>query len=213
MFARTGADGVDIDWEYPSGNGADYKQVINSDQTYQIAAFLKLLAAIRASIGKKLLSITVPGKEVVDKLGYTRTTKPQIWPSVDFINVMTYDLMNCRDTVTKHHSSVADAEATIKDYLAMGAPPSKLSLGFAYYAKYFTTQDDCSVSPLNCPIALAEDAWGKDTLTSGAWTFETGGQYFFDAQNRLFWTWDTPELITRKFDNIVRKYKLGGVMA
>ncbi|KAI4915048.1 hypothetical protein J4E90_005085 [Alternaria incomplexa] len=225
-------------------------------------------------------------------LGYTRTTGPQIWPSVDFINVMSYDLMNRRDTVTKHHSSAIDAENSIKDYLAMGAPPSKLNLGFAYYAKYFTTQGDCSGSPLNCPIVLAEDAQGKDTLTSGAWTFErsrmrlvdassltvsqdgtcgpekgtkcetgccsqhghcgtspehcngacqhafgsgctdadvaaswqlaakdgitdevAGGQYYFDATNRLFWTWDTPELITRKFDNIVRKYKLGGVMA
>jgi hypothetical protein len=206
--------------------------------------------------------------------------------------VMSYDLMNRRDTVTKHHSSVADSEATIKDYLAIGAPASKLNLGFAYYAKYFTTQGDCSSSPLNCPIVLAEDAWGQDTLTSGAWTFEkfhmdpvetsaltvawdgtcgpekgtkcgigccsqhghcstslehcsgacqhafgtgctdadvaaswqlatkhgitdeaAGGQYYFDAQNRLFWTWDTPELITRKFKDIVRKYKLGGVMA
>ncbi|KAI4932272.1 uncharacterized protein J4E92_004172 [Alternaria infectoria] len=229
---------------------------------------------------------------VVDMLGYTRTTGPQIWPSVDFINVMSYDLMNRRDTVTKHHSSAIDAENSIKDYLAMGAPPSKLNLGFAYYAKYFTTQGDCNGSPLNCPIVLAEDAQGKDTLTSGAWTFErsrmrpvdassltvsqdgtcgpekgtkcetgccsqhghcgtspehcngacqhafgtgctdadvaaswqlaakdgitdevSGGQYYFDATNRLFWTWDTPELITRKFDNIVRKYKLGGIMA
>jgi hypothetical protein len=206
--------------------------------------------------------------------------------------VMSYNLMNRRDTVTKHHSSVADSEATIKDYLAIGAPASKLNLGFAYYAKYFTTQGDCSSSPLNCPIVLAEDAWGKDTLTSGAWTFEkphmhpvdtsaltvawdgtcglekgtkcgigccsqhghcgtspehcsgacqhafgtgctdavvaaswqlatkhgitdeaAGGQYYFDAQNRLFWTWDTPELTTRKFKDIVRNYKLGGIMA
>jgi GH18 family chitinase len=39
-----------------------------------------------------------------------------------------------------------------------------------------------------------------------------GGHYYFDTQNRLFWTCDTPELITRKFEDIVLKYKLGGVM-
>jgi chitinase len=42
---------------------------------------------------------------------------------------------------------------------------------------------------------------------------QAGGQYYFDATNRLFWTWDTPALISRKFDQIVRKYRLGGVMA
>jgi hypothetical protein len=206
---------------------------------------------------------------------------------------MSYDLMNRRDNLTKHHSSVAGSEDTIKNYLAIGAPPSKINLGFAYYAKYFTTQGDCGTSALGCPIVLAEDpVTGADLLTSGAWTFEkthmqpvessaltvsydgtcgpekgtrcssgccsqygncgtsrehcsgacqhafgtgctdsdvagswqlaskngvtdeaAGGQYYFDAENRLFWTWDTPELISRKFDDIVRKYKLGGVMA
>jgi hypothetical protein len=42
---------------------------------------------------------------------------------------------------------------------------------------------------------------------------KAGGQYYFDPANKLFWTWDTPELINAKFDAIVRKYELGGVMA
>jgi chitinase len=41
-------------------------------------------------------------------------------------------------------------------------------VGFACYAKYFTTQGDCSVKPLGCPIVPAEDpVTGKDALTSG----------------------------------------------
>lgn len=64
MLTNTGADGVDIDWEYPGGNGADYKQVSNEEKTYQIDAFPKLLAATRTAIGpNKLLSIAVPGKK------------------------------------------------------------------------------------------------------------------------------------------------------
>ncbi|KAF2854013.1 carbohydrate-binding module family 18 protein [Plenodomus tracheiphilus IPT5] len=292
MLTNTGADGVDIDWEYPGGNGADYKQVPNSEKVYQIEAYPKTLAAIRTAIGSKLLSIAVPGKKG-DMIGFTSDTGPKIWPSVDYINVMSYDLANRRDTVTKHHSSVAGSEDTVRNYLAIGAPPAKMNLGFAYYAKYFTTQGDCTANPLGCPIVLAEDPiTGKDLLTSGAWTFETshmkpvdsatlpisydgtcgpdkgtkcssgccsqygncgnspehcsgacwhafgvgctdsdvagswqlaakngvtdeaeGGQYYFDNTNKLFWTWDTPELISSKFQNIVQKYKLGGVMA
>jgi hypothetical protein len=205
---------------------------------------------------------------------------------------MSYDLMNRRDTVTAHHSSISGAAQAVQNYLDIGAPASKINLGFAYYAKYFTTAGDCTSSPLNCPIVVAEDPiTGKDTLTSGAWTFEkshmqpvngsvpvsndgtcgaekgtkcasgccsqygncgtskehcsgacqhafgtgctdadiagswqlaaangvtdneSGGQYFFDAANKLFWTWDTTQLMARKFQEIVAKNKLGGVMA
>jgi chitinase len=231
-----------------------------------------------------------------DMMGFTKETGPKIWSHVDFINVMSYDLINRRNKLSWHHTSVVDSEDTIKNYLAIGAPPEKLNLGFAYYAKYFTTDNNCSpTSPLNCTLIPAEDATGKDTKTSGTWTFEAqnmvlpdpktlkestnglcgpaqgtkcpkgnccseygfcgattsadhctgacwhafgegctgkdiagswhqaasnsvcddefGGQYYFDDANKLFWTWDTPELITRKFDDIVAKYKLGGVMA
>lgn len=207
---------------------------------------------------------------------------------------MAYDLMNRRDNVTAHHTSVAGATEVVENYLAIGAPPSKMNLGFAFYAKYFQTKpSDSSKSGLGIPIVLAEDpVTGKDTLTSGAWTFEpahmnpvnsssltisqdgtcgpdkgtkcassccsqygncgttkehcngacqhafgtgctdpdiagswqsaaaggiadekAGGQYFLDTSNNLFWTWDTTEFISQKFDKIVRKYKLGGAMA
>lgn len=205
---------------------------------------------------------------------------------------MSYDLMNRRDTVTAHHTSVKGATEAIENYLAIGAPADKLNLGFAFYAKYFTTAGACQ-QPLGCPIVAAEDpVTGKDTLKSGAWTFERahmtpvdtstlpvsydgtcgaekmtkcasgccsqygncgfspehcsgacqhafgtgctdadvfgswfnaakngvtdekdGGQYYYDSQNGLFWTWDTPELIERKFKEIVRAYGLGGVMS
>jgi chitinase len=77
---------IDIDWEYPGGNGADYKQVPNEQKKYEIEAFPKLLAAVRAAIGDKLLSIAVPGKKG-DMIAFTAETGPKIWPSVDYINV------------------------------------------------------------------------------------------------------------------------------
>jgi chitinase len=47
---------------------------------------------------------------------------------------MSYDLMNRRDNVTKHHSSVVDSAATIERYLAIGAPPEKMNR--TYYSAY-----------------------------------------------------------------------------
>ena len=89
---------------------------------------------------------------------------------------MAYDFMNRRDTKTAHHTSVESAHEMVKNYMAIGAPPSKMNLGFAFYAKYFQVPDAnfTGSAALGIPIVQAENpVTGADTLTSGAITFET----------------------------------------
>lgn len=295
-----GFDCVDMDWEYPGGNGYDYKQVPNSDLTSEIDTYPQLLSAIKSAIGTKELSIAVPGLER-DMIAYTAEKVPEIDAAVDFVNVMTYDLMNRRDLATKHHTDINGSLAAIEAYLERGMTASKLNLGVAFYAKYFALAANTTCTgPIGCPIALAEDAQGQDTGTSGAVTFEAssfpvevdssslttstdgscgtgtsfmctgpatggqccsqygwcgettahcgtgcqsgygtctdtttkttaqsfkdaiangetdterGGQWWVDAEAGLFWTWDTPELVAQKFNDIIVAKGLGGVMA
>lgn len=42
---------------------------------------------------------------------------------------------------------------------------------------------------------------------------KAGGQYYWDKEVNIFWTWDTPALIARKFQDIVAAKNLGGIMA
>ncbi|KAL2003769.1 hypothetical protein VTN02DRAFT_2405 [Thermoascus thermophilus] len=293
MLDSVGADGVDIDWEYPGGNGQDYKQIPNSSKSPEIQNYPLFLQAIRNAIGKdKLLSIAVPGLKR-DMIAFTPEQGPKIWPSVDFVNIMSYDLINRRDNVTGHHTSVQGSLESIQNYLDIGLDPAKANLGFAYYAKYFTTDpsSDCADHPIGCALVPLENPDGSDNLKSGALTFEkanmappptnlatstdgtcgydkgtkcpagmccsqsgycgttpdycaagcnsdygscsgvsitdswrraqsngrtdqeAGGQYYWDGQANLFWTWDTPALMARKFKDIVAAKKLGGVMA
>jgi GH18 family chitinase len=239
MIASTGADGVDIDWEYPGGNGEDYKKVPNSEKAWEIEAYPKLLQEIRSAIGpQKLMSAAVPGLPR-DMLAFQRKSIMHMNTYLDFFNIMTYDLMNRRDNITKHHTGVELSMEAIDTYLSNGVPPSKANLGFAFYIKWYKTdpQGDCDKNPIGCKTVLMEDPDGGDDLgQAGAFSWadnvpselaasygramedgkydETqGGHYYWDRAENIWWSWDTPAAIKKKFPEIVKRRSLGGVFA
>lgn len=287
---KLGYDCVDIDWEYPGGNGADYKQIPNSKKTSEIQSYPKLLKEIKAAIGDKELSIAVPGLER-DMIAYTAEQVPKINTYVDFVNLMTYDFMNRRDNYTKHHADLASTIKTVDTYVARGFDIGKLNVGIPFYAKFFSTKAGVTCTgPTGCPTELLEAADGTDTGKSGAFTFEkanyettptnlttsvdnscglgtylkcgesqccsqygwcgnttahcdtgcqtgygrcesvdtktsfqkamtngvtdqtAGGQWYWDSEASLYWTWDTPELIEQKLNTLLAR-GCGGIMA
>lgn len=239
MVQETGADGVDIDWEYPGGNGEDYKEFPNDERVWEIEAYPKLLAEIRSALGPgKLMSAAVPGLER-DMIAFTKDTLPRIMESLDFLNVMTYDLMNRRDNVTKHHTGVESSLTAVDLYLDGGVSPAKVNLGLAFYAKWFMTdpRGGCHKNPVGCKTVLMEDpSTGADlggsggfswhdgvpsvvsasfqkALAGGLYDSEGGGNFFWDSQEDRWWTWDTPDAISTKFPAIVEPKGLGGVFA
>ncbi|PVI02757.1 glycoside hydrolase family 18 protein [Periconia macrospinosa] len=241
MIALTGADGVDMDWEYPGGNGEDYKANPNSEKVWEIEAYPKLLAVIRKAIGpSKTLSAAVPGLPR-DMLAFTASTVPIISETVDFLNIMTYDMFNRRDNVTKHHTGLQLSVEAIDTYLQRGLPSEKANLGFAFYTKWYKTDPDakaeCRARPVGCPTALMEDpttggdlgragafSWHDPVPTelSGSWTkalangvydSQGGGHYYWDEEEDLYWSWDTEAAILKKFPDIVVEKDLGGAFA
>lgn len=106
-------------------------------------------------------------------IAFTAEQGPKIFESVDMVNVMAYDLMNRRNNVTMHHSSVVDSLDTVHAYQEIGLSGDKINLGFAYYAKWFTTKAGCSEEhPIGCEVEPLETADGGDTGKSGVLTFE-----------------------------------------
>jgi len=152
---------------------------------------------------------------------------------------MTYDLMNRRDNVTKHHTGIELSLEAINAYLSCGVPSEKANLGFAFYVKWFRTEPSgiCYKNPIGCRTVLMEDpvtgadlgqgggfAWSDNVpsevstsfskaLAGGTYDSEHGGHYFWDSTENIWWTWDTPEVIAKKFPAIVEEKKLGGVFA
>ncbi|KAJ9150210.1 Chitinase 1 [Pleurostoma richardsiae] len=240
MVEATSADGVDIDWEYPGGNGEDYKKVPNSKKTWETDAYPLLLAELRSALGAQaLISAAVPGLER-DMMAFTQETIPRIMRHLDFLNIMTYDLVNRRDNVTKHHTGVENSRQGIQAYISRGAAPAQLNLGLAFYIKFLRTEhDDCvnAEVPVGCKTLLLEDPeTGVDLGRTGGFSWhdrvpdevagsfaraqqfgsydtKQGGWYFWDDKEDIWWTYDTEYAIIRKFPLLVQKMQLGGVFA
>ncbi|KAL1887992.1 hypothetical protein Cpir12675_006343, partial [Ceratocystis pirilliformis] len=51
----------------------------------------------------------------------------------------------------------------------------------------------------------------KEAFENGNEDVENGGQWYVDPETGLFWTWDTPALVERKFAEIIAARGLGGV--
>jgi GH18 family chitinase len=172
-------------------------------------------------------------------LAFTKDTVPKISASLDFFNIMTYDLMNRRDDVTKHHTGIALSLDGVKAYLDNGLHPDQANLGFAFYVKWFKTDQkaECSGNAIGCKTALMEDpVTGLDLGRAGAFAWSDGippelkqsfskalayskyddnqgGEYYWDSDENIWWSWDSPGGIKKKFPLIMEKLGLGGIFA
>lgn len=218
------------------GNRDDYKLVPNSQREWEVEAFVLLLREVRVVLGdEKLLSIAVPALER-DLMAFTDSTIPTMVDQVDFISVMTYDMMNRRDDIVKHHSGVADSWEAMKRYIDRGTPSHKLNFGLGYYAKWFMTEQCDLQHPLGCRTQLLEDAAnGADLGKTAAFSwhdevpveladsfhksrthgryYEDGSYGYWDDEEKRWWSYDTPLTIKAKVPRLVGDLQLGGVFA
>ena len=115
-------DGVDIDWEYPTGNETHKGEGSNRINADDPQRFLKLLTEFRQQLGSDhLLTIAAPAgyekMELIDQQADWKAIADQL----DWINLMTYDLDGGWDPDTGHNAALyastgADSErANVQD--------------------------------------------------------------------------------------------------
>jgi len=124
-FARTNnLDGVDMDWEYPStadGSADNYVLLIKelSDSLHKYNKFLS--AAITPG---------VYAGSIRDGL------KSEVFPSVDFFNIMVYDGIGWDKDEPVQHASYNMAVASLNYWMGTrGMPKEKVVLGIPAYGK------------------------------------------------------------------------------
>jgi chitinase len=148
LRAHPAFDGIDIDWEHPTNNGAANGVQLGSPADGQgyadlMAALRSALATLSAENGHKYLvtSAINTDRALVAKVNYRDAAK-----SLDYIFMMTYDFYGSWTPATGNHAALRasgpDAgdglDAAVKTMTAAGVPAGKLVAGVAMYGRGFT---------------------------------------------------------------------------
>lgn len=231
LVAASGADGLDIDWEYPG----HHESGIASSPADR-ANFTLLLQAVRASLDRTgsahhrtgkdhyTLSIAVADGPFVDGVDIAAVND-----YVDWFNLMTYDFCNALTPDTCHHAGLhasryapATARTTdraVRQFLAAGVPPRKLVIGAAFYGREFggvNPVHDGLYQPYRKFIAfvpwtkLKADFIGKHGFVRH-WDAQADAAWLWNPETHTFISYDDPAALAAKAA-YVKTQHLGGIM-
>lgn len=226
LVAEQGADGLDVDWEYP-GHGESGIASSPADR----ANFPLLLEALRRSLDQAAgkgrhyaLSIAVADGPFADGVDIAA-----VEPWVDWFNLMTYDFVNSMTPTTGHHSGLyrsslaragaRSADGAVRQFLAAGVPPGKLLLGAAFYGREFTqvgTEHEGLYQPYG--HYQGEHPWPqlkRDYIDRHGfrqhWDPRAKASWLWNPRTHAFVTYDDPRSIAAKAA-YVKTHRLGGMM-
>jgi chitinase len=219
LFRKYGIDGLDLDWEYPAVENYPGHKFTPADKDN----FTMLVAELRKELGKELLLTFAAGgfvKYLEESIDWHK-----VMPLVDFVNLMTYDLVGGYATVTGHHTLLQDyrpgQESTAKAVnwlLGKKIPAQKLVIGAAMYARVWeevpAKENGLYQSgKFKQGVAYADfNTYFSDT--SGYkyyWDKKAKAPFQYNAAKKLFATFDDERSIAEKV-KFIRRKKLGGIM-
>ncbi|MBK8494402.1 MAG: glycoside hydrolase family 18 protein [Chitinophagaceae bacterium] len=219
LFKQYGIDGIDLDWEYPAIEGYPGHAYAAADKNN----FTELVKALRQEMGNNYLLTFAAG-------GFVKYLEQSIdWdavmPLVDFVNLMTYDLVGGYATVTGHHTPLYDyrpgQESTAKCVnwlLDKKVAANKLIIGAAMYARVWEQVPANGNGLYQAGIFKRGVAYADFSNyfsdTSGFtyyWDKKAMAPYRYNASQQLFATFDDKRSIRAK-TKFIRRKKLGGIM-
>jgi chitinase len=212
-------DGLDLDWEYPGLENVPGYSYTPQDKDH----FTELIKLLRKNLGRR--------KEISFAAGgftdYLRTSIDwkQVAPRVDYINLMSYDLVNGYSTRTGHHTALYSTPEQLEStdhavrYLdSIGVPLSKVAIGLAFYARVFEDVDSINNGLYqSCRFLRGVPFKDQATILSADrgyvyhWDPVAQAPYAYNASKRRFASFDDSTSIRLKTQYAIDK-KLGGVM-
>lgn len=232
-------DGVDLDWEFPVGGGAEG----NSARPEDKQNFTLLLQAVRHALdaaGKKtrthyLLTIaSSPGPDFVKN-----TELLKVANTVDWINIMGYDF---HGTFSKRSgpnaplfadpadalqggASVLNVSGGVAGHIKAGIPLNKIVLGMPFYGYVWQGCTNAMQGEYQTCTGPAKGTWEDGSLEysdiaanylnkpdfTRYWNAATKTPSLWNPDGGIYIAYDDAESIGLKLDYVVQQ-KLGGVM-
>lgn len=187
-------DGIDLDWEYPVIEGYPGHRFIPGDKSN----FTSLVKELRDALGKEaIISFAAGGFEDFLK---ESVEWDKVMPSVDMVNIMSYDLVSGFSTMTGHHTPLyssaqqkESADKAVRYLDSIGVPKNKMVIGAAFYGRVWE-----NVQPVNnglyqpgkfksfipyrlLPTLLSTDSgyvFFRDSITKAAYAYNTSKNLF-----------------------------------
>lgn len=219
LLQKFGADGIDLDWEYPAIEGYPGHAYMPEDRDN----FTLLVRTLRDSLGKKYEISFAAG--AFDKYLQASIDWQPVMKIIDKLNLMSYDLVGGYSPITGHHTPLYSTteqkqslDNAIKYLDSAGVPMHKVIIGAAFYARIWD-----SVAPLNRGLYqkgkfrsfiaykdfpnVISKAKGyefyRDSIAHAPFAYNTSG--------KLFATFDDDHSVREKTRYAIDK-KLGGIM-
>jgi chitinase len=213
------ADGIDLDWEYPALENVPGYHYMAADKDN----FTEVIRLLRKRLPRKAeVSFAAGGFTE-----YLRTSIDwkQVVPMVNYINLMTYDLINGYATQTGHHTALysrpeqlESTDRAIRWLDSAGVPLQKVAIGLAFYARIFAGADSVN-NGLYRPCHFLKGVSYKNFATAlspdSGWVYHwdkiAQAPYMYNAGQQAFASFDDSVSIRIKTEYAVQK-GIGGVM-
>lgn len=219
LLDETGADGIDLDWEYPAVQGPPGHPFAPEDRGH-FTALVRTLREVLAPDAE--ISFAAGGTDACLLQGFDW---PAVMPLVDRVHLMSYDLVHGYSTTSGHHTPLystpeqeLSTDHAVKLMLDQGVPRDKLVIGAAFYGRVFQVADTLNRG-LYRPGAFKHGVSHRNVDTTitpdhgWTWYWDRFAQapYAFAPVGLRFWTGDDATSIAAKCA-YVRDRDLGGIM-
>ena len=213
------ADGIDLDWEYPTVPGFPGHKYAPTDKE----SFTELVKQLRKTLGRKQIITFAAG-------GFQRYVDEAVdWgavmPVVDYVNLMSYDLVSGFSKKTGHHTALYSApeqkESTdnaVQQLIKKGVEPGKIIIGAAFYARVWENvpkENNGLYQAGNFKNAHAfrnfEENISAKSGYSFYWDDVTKAPYAFHPEKGLYATFDDKRSVALKTAYVLEQ-NLGGIM-